>query len=206
MVRFNELRITEDRKCLIVDCEIERVGLYSDMYIESIYVDYYKFAGSFAFPTDKGYLLYEKGEDDIELKAVRTSMNEQDLLNTQFGIETFEDGLFFVTVVCGGDPRPQIINLPCGSDSYMDTQAVIDWKGFYERGMGYISALYSGCGDKCSIPAGFEDFVLLWNAFKAAIASCDWPMVVKLWDRILRSRLALDSSCGRVISDCGCGK
>lgn len=204
MVRFNELRITEDRKCLIVDVEIEQVGLYSGMHIEEIYLDYYKNVDSSGFPSNKSYKMYPQTETNNQLKGVRVSMFDTALEDTELGVDTFKDGLFYVTVVCDGDIG-DVSKLPCGTDDTVHTQAVIDWRGFYERGMQYISSMF-GCGaDKCELPAGFEDFILLWNALKAAISTCDWPMVSKLWDRILRSgKISSAKSIGG--TPCGCGR
>ena len=208
MVRFNELRITEDRKCLIVDCEVEQIGLYSDMYIDEIRLDYYKNVDSSGIPTTKSYQMWKYQDGDPKMRGVRVSMDDTALSDTEFGIDTFKDELFYVTVICGGDFANNMTvhgsELPCGVDNNVDIQAVIDWKGFYERGMQFVSSMY-GCGaDKCEIPAGFEDFILLWNALKAAIAVCDWPLVAKLWDRILRSR-AYNKTVG-ISGGCGCGR
>ena len=206
MVRFNELRITEDGKCLIVDCEIEQVGLYADMYIDEIRLDYYKNVDSSGIPTTKSYQMWKYQEDNPKMRGVRVSMFDSKLPELEWGTDTFKDGLFYVTVICGGDLNMTVngSELPCGTDNPVDTQAVIDWKGFYERGMQFVSSMY-GCGaDKCEIPAGFEDFILLWNALKTAIAVCDWPLVAKLWDRILRSR-AYNKTVG-FSGGCGCGR
>ena len=206
MVRFNELRITEDRKCLIVDCEIEQIGLYADMYIDEIRLDYYKNVDSSGLPTTKSYQMWQYQDGSPKMRGVRVSMFDTALSETEFGVDTFKDGLFYVTVICGGDLKMTVhgSELPCGTDNNVDIQAVIDWKGFYERGMQFISSMY-GCGaDKCEIPAGFEDFILLWNALKTAIAVCDWPLVSKLWDRILRSR-AYNKTVG-LSGGCGCGR
>ena len=206
MVRFNELRITEDRKCLIVDCEIEQIGIYSGMYIDSIYLDYYKNVDASGFPSNSAFLMYKNTDGNKKIRGKRISMMESALSSTEFGIDSFKDGLFYVTVVCDGVPSEKTIELPCDSDMNVNTQAVIDWYGFYERGMGYISSMY-GCGaDKCNIPAGFKDFVLLWNALKAAIATCNWPLVSKFWDRILRSRGGEGSGSISVGGGCGCGR
>jgi hypothetical protein len=203
MVRFNELRITEDRSCLIVDVEMEQIGLFSDMYIESIYLDYYKLVDSAGMPTSKAYLLWQNEDSNQRTKGVRTSLKAYDLDKTEFDIDTFEDGLFYVTVICGGEPG-DMSKLPCGTDTDRETQAVIDWKGFYQHGMNYIASMFSGCSDKCTIPAGFEEFVLLWNALKTAMAVCDWPMVTKLWNRIIRARGNARQSVF-VDNACGCG-
>jgi len=210
MIRFNELRITGDGECLVVDCEIEPIGLYSNMYIDEIRLDYYKNVDSSGLPTTKSFCMYKDGDAETTgLRGVRVSMLDSKLPDTQLGVDTFKNGLFYVTVICdvaAGAPAPTVnaAMLPCGTDDAVNSQAVIDWRGFYERGMQYISSMY-GCGaDKCEIPAGFEDFILLWNALKAAIAACDWPLVSKLWDRIMRSGHAGSSALGGNV--CGCGR
>jgi len=205
MVRFNELRITEDRSCLIVDCEIEQIGLYSDVYIKTIYLDYYEYVDGSGFPTTKSFVLYDNEDDDTRVKGQRIAMVDTALSRTEFGINSFKDGLFYVTVECAGTLPASVSSLPCGADSMLDTQVVIDWKGFYERGMQYISSMVSGCADKCSMPVGFEEFILLWNALETAIAVCDWPLVAKLWKRILRYSFAGGSTAG-ISGGCGCGR
>ena len=176
------------------------------MYIDEIYLDYYKLVDGSGMPGNKAFLMYKNEEGKKNIKGKRISMFDSCLSRTEFGINSFKDGLFYVTVICGGVPKPDASKLPCGTDDVVHTQAVIDWKGFYERGMQYISSMY-GCGaNKCEIPSGFEEFVLLWNALKAAIAVCDWPMVAKIWDRILRSGMIGYSAGGYVGGGCGCGK
>ena len=205
MIQFNELRITEDRKCLIVDCEIENNKLYSQMYIDNIFIDYYKNVSVVGTPSEKAYLLYGNTESDQRVRGVKRTMSLDDLKGSEMGIDEFKDGLFYVIVICGGAPTEEAASLPCGMDEDMEIGAVLDWKSFYEKGMQHIGRMISGCGDPCDVPAGFEQFILLWNALKLALAVCDWDAVAQLWDELLS--LNRISGNGMVAGGgCGCGR
>ena len=203
MVLFNELRITEDRKCLIVDCEVDRVDLYSKMYIDSIYVEYYKNAPVSGMPSDKAFLLYEHDESN-PVKSVRRSMDEVALRASDFGIDSFKDGLFYVIVKCDGRIDDIPSGMPCGYDNVTDIAVILDWKSFYERGIGFVSSMFNNCGDKCAVPSGFEQFILLWNALKLAISVCDWEAVNMLWDNIIGT--GKNGAAGGFLAGCGCNR
>ena len=211
MVIFNELRISEDRSCLIIDCEIENVDIYKDMYIKEIWLEYYKDASAASMPGSKAYRIYENSGDDKKVRAKRVSMYESSIQFTQFSTDMFADGLFFVIVRCEGTLPASVVNYPCGYDETTKIGVVLDWKSFYKRGMQYVSALYSSCNSRsfCEYPAGFEDFIILWNSLKLAINVCDWELVKNIWERILNMREHVAGSGGGSVSvsgGCGCRK
>ena len=209
MVIFNELRIKEDGTCLIVDCEIEDVDVYANMYIQSIYIDYYKNTSSVSMPSGKAFLLWENTNSDPLIKSRRVSLPVSALSRTEFGIDRFDDGLFYVIVNCGGTPGSNIIYYPCGSDNPQRIGVVLDWRAFYERGMSYVNSIVGACGSRnfCDSPDGFEDFIILWNALKLAISTCDWMLVKDLWEKFLKSPYSAGGipSVGRA-GGCGCGR
>ena len=206
MVIFNELRIAENRSCLTVDCYIEELTTYANMYIESIYIDYYKNTTPASMPGAKAYCLYENTEGDTSVRAVRRSLHEYTLPLTQFGIDKFDDGIFYVIVKCNGTlPASEIADLPCGADNTTTVGVIIDWKTVYEKGMQYVSSIYGPCASGCADLTGFEHFALLWNALRLAISVCDWQMVENLWNKILLSpSVASSGSSSSSSSPCGC--
>ena len=210
MVIFNELRIAEDGGCLIVDCEIENVDLYKNMYIESICIDYYKNTSAVSMPSDKAFLVYENKTGDTTVRAKRVSMSVNSLARSEFGISSFDDGLFYVIVTCAGVPGSDIVNYPCGTDNPQRIGVIIDWRAFYQRGMNYVGAILGTCRKTnwCDSPDGFEDFIILWNALKLAIDTCDWTLVKDLWDKFLKAPFSIGAStpsAGRT-GGCGCGR
>ena len=210
MVVFNELRIAEDGGCLIVDCEIENVDLYKNMYIESIYIDYYKNTSAVTMPSDKAFLVYENKTGDTSVRAKRVSMSAVSLTRSEFGISSFDDGLFYVIVNCAGVPGSDIVNYPCGTDNPQRIGVILDWRAFYQRGMNYVGAILGTCRKTnwCDSPDGFEDFIILWNALKLAIDTCDWTLVKDLWEKFLNAPFSIGASAqstGRT-GGCGCGR
>lgn len=206
MVTFNELRIADDRKCLIIDFEVERVDVFKDMYVEAVYLEYYKNANPVGVPGEKAVTVWENTRDDNTIKAKRIyyRLNQSDA--TKMGVTTFDNGLFYVIVKCAGTPGYQISNMPCGSDNPYRVGAILDWKAFYDRGMQYVNSLFNGC-NPCPDLTGFEHFAVLWNALKMAISTCDWNLVSDLWDKFLlapSNDAFVPSSSTPKSSGCGC--
>ena len=202
MVLFNDLRISDDGSCLVIDCRVEDIGGYEGMYIDTIHVDYYKNVTDFGIPSDKAIKVYEKPANSNGEVAVRVTVLKSGLPDT-FGTKEFLGGLFFVTVACDGTPRNASVlaSSPCGFDNTVDVGVILDWSVIYRNGMAYASKLAYGCGDPCDIPGGFESFILYWNALRLAIETCDWPLVVRLWDKVIG---AAGGSSARLPAGCGC--
>ena len=207
MVTFNELRICEDGNYLIVDCEIDNVDVFKNMYIQNIYLEYYKNASSVGMPSDKAHVIYENKYDDASVKSKRVVFSKAELSSTEFGISSFDGEMFYVIVECGGAPTAEISYMPCGEDDPRTIGVVIDWRLFYSRGMGYIASLFDDCGNPCQPTDEFEHFIILWNALRLAVETCDWEMVKDLWDKFrLAKGTRGDSAFGKVFGGCGCGR
>jgi hypothetical protein len=206
MVTFNELRISDDRSCLIIDFEVERVDVFKNMYVEAVYLDYYKNANpASGVPGEKAVVVWENTNDDTTVKAKRIYYRLKDSDAATMGVHSFDNGLFYVIVKCAGEPTYQITNMPCGSDNPYRIGAILDWKAFYDRGMNYVNALFNGC-NPCPDLTGFEHFAVLWNALKMALATCDWNLVSDLWDKFLLAPadVSINGSISLVSSGCGC--
>ena len=206
MVVFNELRITDDKKCLIVDCEIEDTSMYRGMYIDSICVEYYKNVTEDGTPSDSAYVLYEKDELEAGKTGMRLMLKSSQLDKETFGTDTFDKGMFFVTVCCDGEPTPEaaamMASCDCGTDNTVDVGVAVDWYSIYQYGIAYAAKLAYGCGDPCSQPIGFESFVLPWYALRLAIDTCNWILAKKLWEKFMK---ALIGAAGFTESGRSCG-
>ena len=203
MVIFNELRITEDKSSLVVDCEVEGIDIYSGMHIDTIYVEYYKNALAIGVPSSKAIKIYDRDDDTEDRKAVRRCLNQTSLSVSDFGTDTFDKGLFYITVSCDGTLSADVVNYPCGTDNTVDIGVVLDWQRVYNQGMVYAAQLALGTRCSCTIPADFEQFVLFWNAFRLALSTCDYTQVAKLWDKFLKITGTGDSA---ISTGCGCGR
>lgn len=207
MITFNELRIADDRKCLIIDFEVERVDVFKDMYVETVYLEYYKNANPTGVPGEKAVVVWENTNDDKSIKAKRLYYRLKQTDAATMGVQTFDNGLFYVIVKCAGTPGYQIFNMPCGADNCFRIGAILDWKAFYTRGMQYVNSLFNGC-NPCPDLTGFEHFAVLWNALKMAISTCDWNLVSDLWNKFLLAPadVSITGSITPKSSGCGCGR
>ncbi len=198
MVKFDELRISEDGKYLTVECHVENYDVYSNMYIQTIYLEYYKNRGTVGVPSEKAYLMFENhNPTPTDVRAVRCRIS-LDALPGDFGTSEFRNGLFYVYVTCDGDLAPQVASMYCGYDVTLDIAVIPDWKALYKMIMPYVARFASDCSP-CDIPDGFEHFILLWNAFRFAVDTCDWVLVDKLWSELMGTAVG-----GYVHSGCGC--
>lgn len=201
MVIFNELRISDDKQSLTIDCAVEGLDIYSDMYIKNIYLEYYKNASTYGVPSTKAIKVYDD-EDSLESKAVRICVDAAELaLHSDFGTATFDKGLFYVIVNCDGDLPADVSLLSCGMDNTVDVGVALDWKRIYQVGMQYISSLNAKCFDACGDLTGYKSFVLIWYALRFAISSCDYVQVERTWENFLK----IYSNNNTPLFSAGCG-
>ena len=209
MVTFNELRICDGGKKLIIDCEIEDSALYDGIYINNIYLEHYKNASVAGMPGEKAVLIDENKYGDTRVKSRRIVLESSDIRLAKLDINSFAGELFYVIVQCDGNLNLDAIDgkIPCGADDTTAIGAVLDWHLFYSRGMSYIASMFDRCGNPCQPTDAFEHFILLWNALKLAIETCDWETVKDLWQMFKLDRGTKSSAVSITgTGGCGCGR
>lgn len=85
--------------------------------------------------------------------------------------------LFFVYIKVKGTPDKCT---PCRLDEEITLGVTFDEHLLYQRVMDYTKSF----ADKCIVPVGFADFILLWNAFKAAIETEHYIPAIKFWNML----------------------
>lgn len=199
MVIFNELRISDDKQKLIVDCQMQDLSFYDEMGIQSIYIDWYKNFNLSGVRSDNAICIFENKKSS-PVRAVRKCLNVRNLTE-KFGTTTFANGLFYVIVTCDGDIKSDVSIMPCGYDNTVDVGIVPDWELLYSVGMRYVLKMSSDC-NPCADTSAYENFIILWNSFRLAVETCDFGMIKTLWDKIVRTEAKRDFA--GVVSGCGC--
>ena len=69
---------------------------------------------------------------------------------------------------------------PCGLDELTTVGAVFNEKLLYQHIMGFTRQL----ANDCQVPVGFSDFILLWNAFKAAVETGHFIAAIKYFNML----------------------
>ncbi|MBQ3949138.1 MAG: hypothetical protein II661_01565 [Bacteroidales bacterium] len=204
MVIFNELRIKEDRSGLIVDCSVEGLAVYENMYISKIEVYHYKNTDSYGAPIDtsKVITLYDNTVPDTTVKSVRRCLSESALATSVLGVSEYKNGIFYVRVTCDGTLGADISQYACGTDNPVDIGIVPDWMSLYNSGMGLIARL-AGCHALCDPNTGYEQFIMNWFAIRLAMSACDYDGLAEAWDRYFR--ISTCSGAPSTVSGNGCG-
>lgn len=161
-VIFDQVRISDDGKKLYIDVHVNKADLF-----DNVYLDYIKIATSqqvlleteVTTPPESNYVYYEQFEGNQ--KEIHLVLGAVDF-NEGYTLNTLEGTLFFVYVVTKGTVGPCT---PCRLDEATNLAVTFDENQLYMKIMQYTKSL----GDDCSIPVGFTDFILLWNAFKASV-------------------------------------
>ncbi len=195
----------DDKTRLVIDCFVEGLEIYKDMYIKNIYVDYYGNREEH-LPSAKCIQVYKNEDKDgnpvTTVQAVRVTLDASNAaVEEQFGITSFERGLFYVTVECDGTLPATVSTMSCGYDNTVDYGIIVDWEILYTLGMRYATSYNFGCR-KCKEEDNFETFVLMWNSIKMAVQSCDFSVLERFWAKFVR--LFTGSDVPIVSAGCGC--
>ena len=207
MITFNELRLSDNRKNLIVDCVVD--DAYKDLvYISGIYLEYYANASALGSISDKAYTIWENTVPDESIISKRAVVPDAILPTSKLGVSTFVGGMFYVIVKCEAKTNLNAAGLAqlaalasssCDSDTTTDVGIVLDWNMVYNNGMQYVSAMAVSC-DTCELPVGYEEFILIWYGLRLALSTCDTSQAAMMWDRFLRMTVGKTTP----ISGCGC--
>lgn len=202
MVNFNELRINDDKSSLIIDCSVEDLTIYENMYIKSAELYYYKNTNSSGEPVNlsKVITVFDNEDDDTTIKHIRKCVPVTALTESSIGTSTYDKGIFFVRITCDGTLPASVSQFACGMDETVDIGVVVDWATMFRYGMGFVASV-DVCGDMCQSKAGYEQFILTWFSIKLALAACDFAQLGILWDRFLK---LTNYSTVNNTSTCGC--
>lgn len=206
MVQFIECRIDPERKKLIIEAAVDNLDYFNSITIDSCLIDTeetYVESGpsSQAIPV---YLPeYEKPEEkkcscgcsDNEpsevaegLRHFRVELNAADL-----GGENMDDHIFFVYVVCAGEPAS---TTPCNMTNSTEMAVALNMKPIYNRAMVYVREL----ADSCERPKNFIDMYLQFQALKLSFKTGHFTEAIKLWEKWFKRK---DNTI-QPTSNCGC--
>ena len=227
MVIYDQLRVSDDGKQLFVDAHINTVENFDHIYMDNITI-YAAGCQSDAppeVPSDNSSYIYRQkldGElrelhlmiDELILKKAQDNVvknpdgsisirdNTKPYATEELGARNFSSHLFFVIIQCAenGEANPCFICLPCSMQDMNNLAVTFDENLLYQQVMDYSKELLSDC----TVPQGFTDFILLWNAFKAAVETEHYIPALKFFKMLF----CKGRGKGRVVNGkskgCGC--
>lgn len=210
MINWNELRITQDGKYLIIDASIAETYCANNVQIDSVVIDTqdtYVTTG----PSDKPVYTYSLG-DSVDLtyalpeqcncnpvlededksycftygegnKGVRLKLSKEDL-----GIP-LDDNMFFVYIIPSGD-----ITYPYEAVPYI-MGTVTNLFPIYQNLMKGVKEIEK----KCDIPKCFIDGMLRLKALELCIRTNNYPQAIKYWNKFFKNKLGTNR-----VTNCSC--
>lgn len=190
MVKFNELRFSDDLKALTIDCGLEDTGAgegNEGYFISAVYLEYYKNRNVTGAPSEKTYTAYSYASG-ARLTSVSLEVGSGYLDYDTMGVAKFNDGLFYVIVSCKKyltDPEDEE-----DIDVVNEFGAVLDWNCVYNIGMKAVAAYENSRDRSCNVPVDLELFAITWHSLDLAIEAQDLDMLDMLWSRFVGSPVA----------------
>ena len=171
-VIFDQLRISDDGKRMYINLHVNSADYFNNIYLDKITImtaDYVSEAAPELFTDDYIYqLTIGGGQKTLDLVLQASDFNEK------FTHSDLTKDLFFVYVKCKGVPDPCT---PCTLDEMTTLGVTFDTTQLHQIVMGYTKDLLKDC----NVPVAFTDFILQWNAFKAAIETEHYVSAIKFW-------------------------
>jgi hypothetical protein len=216
MLHFNELRITQDDKYLIIDASVDNQDFYDDIILDSVVIDtqdtyvpngpssnpVYKLKVADAY--DLTYSLPEEcscnpvlEEEDKsycftygthQMRNIRLRLQASD-----FNINTLNDTMFFVYVIATGTPSA---DAPCGTTNPMIMGAVTNLYPLYQSMMKYVKQIENNC----EIPKEFIDLSLRIKALELCIRTGNYPQAIKYWNKYFKNKIGTITR----VTNCSC--
>lgn len=204
MVVFDELRITEDGKYLYIGAHLRKELQEEEARIEEVWVCDSSNYEEGLIPS-KAEMVYQYNKisggslKSIDLKiSPNGKYNEQGyLINTWDNLpSTFSGKLLFVYVVVASVDE---LTSNCGCASNPSVGVALDMGLIYNQFMRYINELNRPNLCNTTIPQGFTDFILRFNALLLAMDSKHYKKGIEFFDKWFSKDSKLVSS-----SNCGC--
>jgi len=176
-VIFDQLRISDDGKRMFIDIHVNKADYFDNFTITSIGIttaDHITESTIFTDLTESDYIYKKVFDEGVKEASLMLTPDED--FNENYKEHTMGRNLFFVWVECSGTYSECT---PCFADE-PTVGVTFDEKLLYQRVLDFTKAL----ADDCNVPTGFTDFILLWNAFKAAIETDHWVPAKKYWDML----------------------
>lgn len=216
MVLFDQLKISDDGKKMYLNFYVNKAEYFKDIYLDSLTImtadkvsetdpltstseyiykqDFTEDLKEYDVVIDKGVLdAASINWDSVKKEAINP---DKPYASTSFDVSNFSSDLFFVYVKCRGIHGECT---PCRLDELTTLGVTFDESLLHQKVMNYTQEL----ADSCTVPQGFTDFILLWQAFNSAIDTEHYIPAIKYWKMLFGNPVGNGGYVGNK-GGCGC--
>ena len=195
MLQFLELRIDSNKKCLIIDTEVENSSIFKNVTIDSIYIDTQD-TWIINGPSTKAKCVYSPEYKDLDIiqdvdhKRVRVTVDSN-------VIPIISNNLYFVYVLADISQAPEIISLSCSETLDKISGTVVDTHYLYDSLLSSIRVFR----DKCTDTSEFVDRFLKLQVVESAIRTSDYHIAIDYWKKFF-----MDNPIKQPFKSCKCNE
>ena len=201
-VIFDQLRISDDGRRMYVDVHVNKAEMFDNVYLDSIIIMTADKVSETApeIPLKNGegeytdYIYYAEFNNNLKEASLVLQPND---FNINFRKANLSSDLFFVYVKCKrvGDSKSDCC-IPCRLDEETTLGVTFDYNMFYQKVINHTRELVTDC----TIPMGFTDFILLWDAFKVAVDTEHYLPAIRFYNMMFD----ISKEGHSTIKNCGC--
>ena len=222
MVIIDQFRISDNGNKLYLDAHVIDIPELQGVYIDKVYIlnrkkiserdpsvieDILENDCIYMYPPKDSE---EKWEKEISLILTPTNFNENYPQSEEaksdpcegIYVGSFSRDLFYVYITVK-TKKGETVNLECLPCSLGRTTTIgvtFDENMLHQRVMNYVKQL----ADDCTVPQGFADFILLWNAFKSSVETEHYLTANKFYDMLFDNRVNTGYTQFTGGGGCGC--
>lgn len=185
MLQFNELRVTADNKCLIIDVQVDDLCYFENVTIESIIVntqDTYTPTGP-NMGEHNEYVVYSPEMKDLDIINDGVGRHVRIELKHPF-ICSGKNTMYFVYAIADVSNAPEATMAPCTCNHERIMGTVVNNYNLYNTLMNGIKEL----ANDCDVPRHFIDDYLRIQAIDASIKTGNYPMAIKYWEKFFSKK------------------
>ena len=183
MIDFNDSRISEDGKRLILDLNIQDLNYYDDMYLGRIVID----TQDTWIPSGPSQNPVYEWEDPTPVFVNGNLVNRRhlrlELTSTDLDGLSLGNNMFYVYVIAEGMPAP---NTPCGLDEATSLRVVFDYGVIYRNTI----KLFKQLSEDCIVPQALINQILQLNGLELSLITRHYPESNRFWNKFFKNKKA----------------
>ena len=165
MIQINELRVTQDRKHLVIDVQVQEMSYYDNVYLDTIIID-----------TQNTFV--ETGPSSNPLMTI--DCNNTKHYRSFIDIDSIADNLFFVYIIANGEPSE---DTPCGMKDYQILGVTYDKYPIYLQGMKLLNEL-----NGCEPSQNLMDYIFNNKAFELSLQTGNYQKAIQYWNQFINNK------------------
>lgn len=183
MVQINELRVTKDRKYIIIDVQVQDLSYYENVVLDKIYIDTIKTfnpTGPSSKQQNKEQVLGWKRIDCDGVKHIRTFVSIEEMV---------ADTMFFIWIYTSGE---ESVDTPCGMRKNPTLSVTYDKYPLYVLGMKALNTVTD-----CTPSDMLKDYIFNAKGLELALKSGDCLKAIDYWKALNNKEYtSISNNCG----------